>query len=210
MVFCLASALPIAITMRPRRDRLPPLEKGRKTHNWRYTPESALSATTVVLERQRPGKGYRHILSKSDIERFIALLPDWDELADGLEAIVLLAGNREYQGYYGPGWVGICAWERALWHAYDRSCLEQPRESIVRLGVPVEPLQEDGVIAKWTEDTVRAYQLLDVMLHELGHHRDRMSTRSRREPSRGESFAESYAARYAEQIWDAYVAEFGW
>lgn len=178
-------------------------------HNWRYTPESALSATTVVLERRRPGKGYRHILTKSDIERFIALLPDWDELADGLEAIVLLPGNRECQGYYEHGWIGICAWERPLWHVYDRSYLEQPRESMVRLGVPVEPLHEEGVIARWTKDMIRAYQLLDVMLHELGHHRDLMSTRSRRHASRGESFAETYATRYAEQIWDAYQTEFG-
>ncbi len=186
------------------------MEKGRRKHNWRYTPEAALSATTVVFERHRPGRGYRHILSKPDVERFITLLPDWDELSAGLDAIVLLAGNPEYQGWYGPDWIGICAWDRALWHIYDRSYLDNPRESITRLGVPLEPHHTDGVIAKWTEETVRAYQLLDVMLHELGHHADRMTTRSRRDASRGESYAERYQARYADIIWDAYDAEFGW
>ena len=106
-----------ATTMRPPRDRIPPLEKGRRKHNWRYTPDAALSATTVVLERHRPGRGYRHILSKSDVERFIALLPDWDELSRGLEAIVLLAGNPEYQGWCGPDWIGICGWSVRWWSA---------------------------------------------------------------------------------------------
>ena len=58
------------------------------------------------------------------------------------------------------------------------------------------------------EETVRAYQLLDVLLHELGHHHDRMTTGSQKRPARGETYAEQYAAQYAERIWDAYSAEF--
>ncbi len=51
---------------------------------------------------------------------------------------------------------------------------------------------------------------MDVFLHELGHHHDRMTTRSRSQAARGERYAETYANRYAERIWDAYQAEFGW
>jgi hypothetical protein len=63
---------------------------------------------------------------------------------------------------------------------------------------------------KWTVETVRAYQLLDVFLHELGHHRDRMTTRRQQHPGRGETYAERYASRYADQLWAAYETEFGW
>jgi hypothetical protein len=50
---------------------------------------------------------------------------------------------------------------------------------------------------------------MHVLLHELGHHHDRMTTRSRNEAARGESYAETYANRYADRIWEAYEAEFG-
>jgi hypothetical protein len=65
------------------------------------------------------------------------------------------------------------------------------------------------VLCKWTEETARAYQLLDVLLHELGHHHDLMTTRSRWNAARGEPFAEAYARRYADVIWDAYMMTFG-
>ena len=65
--------------------------------------------------------------------------------------------------------------------------------------VPFEP-RDGGLVAKWTEDTVRAYQRLDVLLHELGHHHDRMSTRRQREIARGEPYAECYAELYADRI----------
>lgn len=48
-----------------------------------------------------------------------------------------------------------------------------------------------------------------MFLHELGHHVDRISTRSRRESSRGEAFAEDFALRRAERLWPAFVAAFG-
>jgi len=69
---------------------------------------------------------------------------------------------------------------------------------------------ETCVIVRWTETTAKAYQLLHVFLHELGHHHDRMTTRSRSTAARGEPYAETYAERYADRIWDAYEAEFGW
>lgn len=186
------------------------VKRGRfsKTENQRYTPGAEiLAGTSVVLERHRPGKGYRHVLRKDDVERFITLLPDWDELAIGLETVALLEGRDDIEGIYGHGWIGICAWSRALWHQYERSFLEQPRPSILRVGVPI---QDDGerLIGKWTEETIRAYQLLDVFIHELGHHHDRMTTDSQRTVARGERYAEEYATRYADAIWDAYCAEF--
>lgn len=149
------------------------------------------------------------MLYKSDLQRFIGLLPDWDELSRGLDGIVLMPGDPDYDGMCFETWVAVFAWPRALWRHYDGSYLDHPRESITRLGVPIEPRGNGTVIAKWTEETVRAYQLLDVLLHELGHHHDRMTTRAQKHVSRGESYAEQYAARYADEIWNACGAEFG-
>lgn len=53
-------------------------------------------------------------------------------------------------------------------------------------------------------------QLRHILLHELGHHHDRMTTRSQFESSRGENYAEQYALRYADGIWDEYFRLFGW
>jgi len=54
-----------------------------------------------------------------------------------------------------------------------------------------------------------AYQLLHIFLHELGHHCDRMSTKSRRDSGRGEPFAEEWAYRYERVLWDRYLETFG-
>jgi hypothetical protein len=51
---------------------------------------------------------------------------------------------------------------------------------------------------------------MHILLHELGHHHDRMTTRSQRYCGRGESYAEQYALRFADQLWDAYFKAFGW
>jgi hypothetical protein len=194
----------------PRKSE-PTVKRGRfrKTENRRYTPGAeVLAGTSVAFERHRPGKGYRHVLRKSDLERFISLLPDWEELAVGLETIVLLEGRHDLEGIYGPGWIGLCAWTRALWHQYDRTFSEAPRQSILRVGVAFEE-RGDGLIGKWTDEAIRAYQLLDVFLHELGHHHDRMTTNAQQHSARGEAWAEKFASQYADRIWEAYSAEFG-
>ena len=185
------------------------VKRGRRRHHWGRTMDGTeLQGTRLHFERRRPGDGYRHVLRKSDLERFIALLPEWDRLADDLTGVVLLPGNPNYEGEYFTTWIGICAWVRDLWEYYDASYLLHPRQSIARLGVPIERTSV-GIVLKWTETTVRAYQLLDVFLHELGHHEDRMATRRKESGGRGEPFAEAYADRYAREIWSNYCDEFG-
>jgi len=54
----------------------------RRKNNWRHTPSCYNTAQeTPAIDRQRPGSGYRHVLLKQDVGRFIALLPDWPELS---------------------------------------------------------------------------------------------------------------------------------
>jgi hypothetical protein len=161
-----------------------------------------------LIDRKRPGKGYRHLLHRRDIVEFIALLPDWDELSTGLDAIVLAPGEWNTDGWWEPGVVAVCAWEAGLWtHSAPRYC-EENGQMMDRLGVARE---DHGayVLCKWTEGTARAFQLLAVLLHEMGHHHDHMTTRSQRDAARGEGFAEEYARRYSEAIWDRYFSEFG-
>ena len=47
-----------------------------------------MAPPSLVIDRQRPGAGYRHVLLQRDIEKFIRLLPDWPELSRGLHGIV--------------------------------------------------------------------------------------------------------------------------
>ncbi len=161
-----------------------------------------------VIDKKRPGPGYRHILRKKDILDFIELIPNWDELAKGLDAIVLTDGEEETEGWYTEGVVGICAWSRGLWRRHPRHYYEENEGVFARLGVVCEPRGE-WVLCKFTEEQARAYQLLNILLHELGHHHDRMSTRSQFECSRGEPYAEDYALKYEKIIWNRYVEVFG-
>jgi len=183
-----------------------PMRKNRtaKTPNYWNTPLDC-----PVIDRQRPGPGYRHVLMKRDVERFIVILPDWHTLSKGLNAIVLAPGDPGCDGRHWPGIVAVCAWERELWIETARWYHDAHRRIFRQLGVPCEELDSGDYLCRFTESTVRGYQLLHVLLHELGHHHDRMSTRSKRQSSRGEGFAERYALAHADVIWERYLETFG-
>jgi hypothetical protein len=104
--------------------------------------------------------------------------------------------------------VHVCAWPTQLWSTTDVAIYERDRSMLERLSVPVERRGRE-VLLRWTKPTARAFQLLDVFLHELGHHHDQMTTRSRREAARGEPYAEEYARRHGRAIWEAYLNAFG-
>jgi hypothetical protein len=183
----------------------------QKKNNWTPTANyynAELGLPTI--DRGRPGKGFRHLLKRRDIEGFIELLPDWPELSVGLNAIVLAPASRnDCMGWHEPGVVHVCAWEEDLWwEAAHPWFAREHRDILDRLGVPVQEGPEHCRVL-WTEGQARAFQLLHVLLHELGHHHDRMSTRSRQSGGRGEAFAEDYARRYADQIWDDYLDRYG-
>jgi hypothetical protein len=196
---------------RGHRKTTPKVQGGRplRKNNWSLSTHYSQTAEVEIrVDRQRPGRGYRHLISKADIVRFIALLPEWDHLSEGLDAIVLAPGERSTDGYHQYGAVAICAWSTGLWKIHGRSYYDEHRSIIDRLGVESEPV-DDRVRVKWTEETARAYQLLHILLHELGHHHDRVTTRSQRAPARGEPYAEEYARRYFDRIFDAYRVSFG-
>jgi len=81
------------------------------------------------------------------------------------------------------------------------------RRCFERLDVRYE-IKRDGVICYFKEDQIKAYQLLHILLHEIGHHHDRINTKSKRSPAHGEKYAESYAFKYEKIIWNRYFETF--
>jgi hypothetical protein len=161
-----------------------------------------------VIDRKRPGVGYRHLLRKKDVVKFLGILPDWNEISRGLNAIVLTHGDVEEFGYHIPGSIHIRAWPREMWITVTNEYYRKSANLLVRLGVPSESDGSDGFVCKFSEETARAHQLLDTFLHELGHHHDRMTTRSKTRASRGEPYAEAYARKYEAKIWRRYQGVF--
>jgi hypothetical protein len=198
---------------RPARKSTPKVIDGkvRKKNNWGLSPDYyyAPDPRTVLIDRQRPGVGYKHVIKTADIHRFLALLPDWNNLAVGLNAVLLATGDDGTDGWHSPGVVAVCAWESDLWRESGSKYYEDHQGIFERLGVECEPTPNGDVLCKWDEPAVRAYQLLHILLHELGHHHDRMTTRKQRRTGRGESYAEEYALRYEAAIWDKYHKAFG-
>lgn len=120
-------------------------------------------------------------------------------------------------GWHDPGVVAICAWESNLDGEWDNDFIDEHRQVLDRLGVEREPIYDDdrradpsAQLCRFTETSARGFQLMAVFLHELGHHHDRMTTKSKVAASRGENYAKEYANRYAEQIWNEYLDAFGW
>lgn len=181
------------------------------TPHYSITPQNR-----PVIDRRPPGAGYRHLITVKQLNEFIDLLPDWKKLSIGLNALVLAPGSLRAMGWHRQSIVALCAWERAIEREWDTDFVESHRRILDLLGVPCEAVLDDKGdaldyrICRFTEASARGFQLMHVLLHELGHHHDRMTTRSKRWPSRGESYAEEYANKYAEQIFDRYVKTFGW
>jgi hypothetical protein len=183
----------------------------QKKNNWELDRGDyfALEQDEIRLDRRPPGRGYRHLLTIADVRAFIALLPAWDEVAIGLDAIVLDAGSGGSMGWHRPGIVAVRAWEHELWWPdCPRAWERDSRHVLDRIGVEREP-DGDSVALRWTEAQARAFQLLDVLPHELGHHHDRITTRGGVRAARGEPYAEAYALRVMDEIWPAYADRFG-
>ncbi len=197
---------------RGNRKSAPQVVKGRvqKKNNWSLSPDYYVAPVPrmVVVDRKRPGHGYKHVLNKSDIYKFLELLPDWNTLAIGLNAIVLVPGEHSTDGYHTPGVVHICAWEADLWCEIANDYYETHRDIWERFDVVCEETEDGDYLCKFDEYAVRGYQLLHILLHELGHHHDRMTTRSQKQASRGESYAEEYARLHEATLWRDYFRAF--
>lgn len=189
-------------TPKVRDGRVRKKNRTAETPNFLNTPHR-----WPTIDRRRPGAGFRHVVMKRDVEKFLELLPDWDELSIGLRAIIIDAGWDGVLGWHEPGVVAICAWDEKLWTHHNFPFYEEHRGILDRLGVPTRKVRGDGgtfVECRYTEETAKAFMLLHILPHELGHHHDRMTTHSKVATARGEGYAEAYALRYFDQIFDRY------
>jgi hypothetical protein len=196
------------------RKTAPGVRAGRtlRKNNWALSAASDRSGRVPVIDRQRPGPGYRHLLLKRDIERFVQLIPDWDKLAVGLDVIVLTDGRYTCDGWYNQGVIGLPAWPVNLRYGVKKSWLNDHRAFLERIEARIEHDKDEPgeFIVHWTPNTARAYQLCHVFLHELGHHADRMHTRTKTDNGpRGEPFAEDYAFDLEARVLERYFEEFG-
>jgi hypothetical protein len=108
-------------------------------------------------------------------------------------------------GWCADGIVAVCDWDADLW--WDDpvpAWMDEHRALLDRLEVEITETE-----VRWTEAQARAFQLLHIRPHELGHHHDWMTTRTRRYAARGEPYAEEYANRVLDDVWPSYISRFG-
>lgn len=141
------------------------------------------------------------------MERFVEIIPDWKELSVGLDAVLLAEGDPSALGWYTTGIVAVCAHEKELTQEWDVDFYNEHAAVLERIDVELD-FDDDTVEVEFTESSIKAFQLMHILLHEIGHHHDRMTTRTKHEASRGEPFAETFALERADELWDAYYGVF--
>jgi hypothetical protein len=167
-----------------------------------------------VIDRESPARGCRHLVTKRDVRDFVELIPEWPAHCIGIEKILLGRGGRDLGGLYvsypreKTGTITLDAWDGDLWRTYDAAYFAEHWHLFARLGVAHETVA-DGVECRFTEAQARAFLLLHVFLHELGHHVDRMRSAGQRDSKSGEPYAERFANDLLETMWPRYVDAFG-
>ncbi len=165
-----------------------------------------------VLDRESPGRGFRHVVTKRDVQTFIDLVPDWHRLSERLERIVLASGSED-DGLYlfynreETGAIFLHAWADDLWREIATPYFDAHQEIFERLGVSFVR-GEDSVMCRFTEAQARAFMLLHVFMHELGHHQDRIHQKHFGS-TKGEEYAERFATHRFNQLFPTYVRIFG-
>jgi hypothetical protein len=166
-----------------------------------------------VLDRESPGRGFRHVVSKRDIQAFLDMVPDWDRLSERLERIVLAAPGAGCDGLYEffhreeTGAIYLHAWREDLWTHLTVRYFDDHQHIFDSIGVSYDR-QENCVTCRFTEAQARAFMLLHIFMHELGHHHDRIHQKHRGS-SKGEDYAERFATTRFAQLFPAYVRVFG-
>ena len=173
----------------------------RKNRHGRTPSYWTQHQTVPVFDKERPGPGHRHLLTTRDLDRFASLMSWWDEVAVGLDAVLLARAETSSDAWYDLGVVGLCAWPREIQCTWTQGYVQEHRDLLAAMNVPLRPQGVD-VLVDFSEDTAKAFQLCHLLLHELGHHADRMATHRQADSSpRGEDYAEQWARDRFEEAW---------
>lgn len=166
-----------------------------------------------VLDRESPGRGFRHVVSKRDVQDFIDIIPQWDRLSERLERIVLSAPSDGCDGLYQffhreeTGAICLHAWPEDPWINLNLEYFQSHEEIFDTLGVSYDR-GEESVVCRFTDAQARAFMLLHVFMHELGHHYDSIHQKHLG-ASKGEDYAERFANSRFAHLFPAYVQIFG-
>lgn len=144
-----------------------------------------------------------------DIKAFIAIIPDWEELSKGVDAIALLPYDEFVYGTYNlSGIIKLRAWPAQLWSEMHLDVEARKDWLLKALQVEIEELSYGGYLVKFTENQAKAFQLLGTFLHELGHHVDRMNCRGKHDCPGGEPFAINFEHDMQKKVWPEFVRRF--
>ena len=160
--------------MRPHRRSAMRVRDGRvlKKNNWRLDPGDyrALAQDEIRLDRRRPPEGCRHLITIGQLRSFIALLPDWDEVAIGLDAIVLDSAT-DCDGWCGPGVVAVCAWQQELWDWWRPAEIQSNppgvRDPCVRVPAPLRHGTPNGLARDLEKARRQSHDLSPIDQHDV-------------------------------------------
>ena len=101
------------------------------------------------------------------------------------------------------------SWENDLTTlVFNADYIKQHRALFDRLGVEITKSDSGSSMLRFDEDSARAFQLLHIFLHELGHHHYRIM-HGRGRDGGTEKYAETYAFKMERKIWKRYCEAFG-
>jgi hypothetical protein len=162
----------------------------------------------IQIDSEKPGKGYKHFLKKKDILKFIEIIPNWKVYSQYLDGILLEYGDTSHDGvYYYSGVICISSWPKDKDVELGKGYFKEHKALLKRLGVKFTE-KRDFYFCEFNEDQIKAFQLLHIFLHELGHHYDRIKTKFRQSTARGEKFAEDFAFEHEKKMLNIYQEKF--
>ena len=168
-----------------------------------------------VVDRVPAGKGFVHVMKKKDIHDFTDIIPNWQNVCDGIESIVLDQGDDYVDGLYrhysyeGTGIIWLSAWSEQLWVDFSEEYFEEHKWHFDKLGINYNKNKKGDWSCHFTKSQAKAFMLLHIFLHELGHHIDKMRSKNQSIMRGGEEFAEKYANDMFEKVYPDYVVKFG-
>jgi len=186
------------------------VRNGRVLRKNNHVPTAALG---YVLHRESPGRGFRHVVTKRDLQAFIDIIPDWQKLSARLERIVLATPEEGYDGLYAfhqrdeTGTIFLCAWPKDFWYELGPCYFDSHEEIFKILGVSYDR-SEKGAFCRFTDAQARAFMLLHVFLHELAHHYDEVNQKHHG-ASKGKDWVRRFATGRFRHLYPEYVCVFG-